>query len=100
MTKRRYLIVISLLFLLYNAVAWQHLLTQHHLEQAKHVRLYYAGGLALFLVTAFFTYLFEKRHSLPRLATCIYIALLITGAPFLYKLFLHILLTSIPNLSL
>ena len=98
MSKRRYLIVISLLFLLYNAVVWQHLLTQHNLEQTMHERLYYAGGLGLFLVTAFFTYLFEKTYSLSRLATCIYIALFITGAPFLYKLFLYILLTSIPGL--
>ncbi|MER1999638.1 MAG: hypothetical protein ABS882_07670 [Lysinibacillus sp.] len=98
MSKLHYLIIILLLFILYNAVTWQHLLTQQHLEQAMHVRIYYAVGLALFLLTTFFTYLLEKTYSLSRLATCIYIALFITGAPFLYKLFLYILLTSIPNL--
>ena len=98
MSKRRYIIVILLLFLLYNIFVWQHLVTQRVIEQIKEIRLYYAIGLVLFLATAFFTYLMEKNHHSSRIATVIYILLLITGAPFLYKLILHLILLHMPFL--
>lgn len=97
MSKRQYLFVIALLFLLYNSFTWQHLITHQTPEQTAIVRLYYAGGLVLFLSAVFFTYLLERKFNLSRLATCLYIVLLISGAPFLYKLLLYIILNSVPT---
>ena len=98
MSKRRYIIIILLLFLLYNIFVWQHLVTQRAIEQIKEIRLYYAIGLVLFLATAFFNYLMEKTYNSSRTATSIYILLLITGAPFLYKLVLYLMLLHLPFL--
>lgn len=98
MSKRRYILTILLLFSLYIAFAWQYLITQQLPEKNWAIRLYYAGGFVLFLATVFCTYLMEKSYNLSRLATIIYLALLISGAPFLYNLILYIMLNNIPAL--
>lgn len=92
MDKRKHIWCVLFLLICYILFTWQHLFTNKAILPKDAIQLYYAIGLTLFLGTCFMNYLYEKFHSATRFATFTYILLFLTGAPFLFKVVLYILL--------
>jgi hypothetical protein len=92
MSKRQHVFLVLLIFICYVLFVWQHLYTNKAILPKDFIQLYYAIGLVLFLAACFFNYLFEKLNGSNRFATVTYVLLFITGAPFLYKVVLYVML--------